>query len=335
MKSHKALLLTFLFLYLVITLMPAAVWVCQNPATGESPSPAPSPTAAPSPSPAPTTATPQTFTLQDRATGETLTVSEREFLMGTLACEMDLQSPAESLKAQTVAAYTYYAYQRMHNAPIECDTGNWLVYVPETAMRARWGENYDAHATVLAGVVDAVLGQTLTYQGELALTSYFAISPGSTEAAAHVWAPDAWEEHPYLQAVASPGDAFSDGYLSTADFSLEEFREAALEIAGEGLDGPVEDWLTDVTYTPSHMVKSALLGGTTVTGTQLRAAFGLRSASFTVALDEEGFHFTVRGWGHGVGMSQAGAVFLAKRGANYQEILAHYYPGTQLVLPGS
>ncbi len=31
-------------------------------------------------------------------------------------------------------------------------------------------------------------------------------------------------------------------------------------------------------------------------------------------------------------MSQAGAVFLAKRGADYQEILAHYYPGTELVV---
>jgi len=37
-----------------------------------------------------------------------------------------------------------------------------------------------------------------------------------------------------------------------------------------------------------------------------------------------------RGWGHGVGMSQWGAHGFAKRGAAYDEILAHYYPGTQL-----
>ena len=42
------------------------------------------------------------------------------------------------------------------------------------------------------------------------------------------------------------------------------------------------------------------------------------------------FQFTVKGSGHGVGMSQAGAAFLAKQGASYQEILEHYYPGALL-----
>ncbi|MDQ4030352.1 MAG: hypothetical protein M3168_04865, partial [Actinomycetota bacterium] len=37
-----------------------------------------------------------------------------------------------------------------------------------------------------------------------------------------------------------------------------------------------------------------------------------------------------RGWGHGVGMSQYGALGLAREGWTYAQILAHYYPGTQL-----
>lgn len=39
---------------------------------------------------------------------------------------------------------------------------------------------------------------------------------------------------------------------------------------------------------------------------------------------------TGRGWGHAVGMSQWGAYGFAQRGASYREILAHYYPGTEL-----
>lgn len=42
------------------------------------------------------------------------------------------------------------------------------------------------------------------------------------------------------------------------------------------------------------------------------------------------FVFTVYGWGHGVGMSQEGAISMAKSGSNYKQILAHYYPGTSL-----
>ena len=42
------------------------------------------------------------------------------------------------------------------------------------------------------------------------------------------------------------------------------------------------------------------------------------------------FLFSGHGWGHGVGMSQYGALGYAQHGATFQEILAHYYPGTQL-----
>ena len=40
--------------------------------------------------------------------------------------------------------------------------------------------------------------------------------------------------------------------------------------------------------------------------------------------------FSGHGWGHGVGMSQYGAYGFAQHGASYDQILAHYYPGTTL-----
>ena len=42
------------------------------------------------------------------------------------------------------------------------------------------------------------------------------------------------------------------------------------------------------------------------------------------------FVFSGHGWGHGVGMSQYGAYGYALHGASFQQILAHYYPGTAL-----
>ena len=42
------------------------------------------------------------------------------------------------------------------------------------------------------------------------------------------------------------------------------------------------------------------------------------------------FVFSGHGWGHGVGMSQYGAYGYAQHGATFQQILAHYYPGTTL-----
>lgn len=349
--------LTFLIFYAVITLLPACVYGSIKARGTDNKPDASSPEASSSSildevsskpekeSPAPgfldglaiapqgASSEPQAeedvFTLYDQSTGETLQVSGRELLPAAIACEMDLFSPEEALKAQAVACYTLFSRKRAAGEIIACDSANWQVWTTEEIMQERWGEDYENYTGILKQAAEQVYGQLLQWEGEPILAAYFAISPGSTETAGNVWEGDL----PYLQAVASPGDAFSDGYLSTARFTPEEFRETAASYFTEDppdLSGPEESWVAEVEYTPSGYVKSAVLGGKEVSGTELRTAFSLRSASFQLEYAEGEFLFTVRGWGHGVGMSQAGAVFLAKRGADYREILNHYYPGAAL-----
>ena len=62
----------------------------------------------------------------------------------------------------------------------------------------------------------------------------------------------------------------------------------------------------------------------------MRTLFGLRSASYSVTYAEGQFTFAVRGYGHGVGMSQNGANHLAHEGYSYKEILKHYYAGVKV-----
>ena len=52
---------------------------------------------------------------------------------------------------------------------------------------------------------------------------------------------------------------------------------------------------------------------------------------FSIEKSDNEVIFKVKGYGHGVGMSQYGALGMAKKGYSYQEILAHYYVGTTLV----
>ena len=73
-----------------------------------------------------------------------------------------------------------------------------------------------------------------------------------------------------------------------------------------------------------------LYHGQSVTGPALRKALGLRSACFTVQYQEGSFLLTTKGYGHGVGLSQWGAKALAEQGQSAEEILAHYFPGTEL-----
>jgi len=56
----------------------------------------------------------------------------------------------------------------------------------------------------------------------------------------------------------------------------------------------------------------------------------LCSSAFVVELDDKRLVLSGAGWGHGVGLCQIGAAVMAEQGVPYQEILAHYYPGTAL-----
>ena len=82
--------------------------------------------------------------------------------------------------------------------------------------------------------------------------------------------------------------------------------------------------------TPSGYVASLPVCGQSITGPALRKALGLRSACFTVQYQEGSFLLTTKGYGHGVGLSQWGAKALAEQGQSAEEILAHYFPGTEL-----
>ncbi len=76
-------------------------------------------------------------------------------------------------------------------------------------------------------------------------------------------------------------------------------------------------------------------GTVTLTGLEIRFALGLPENLFNVVAgtDADGgrvFTFYGRGWGHGVGLCQTGAFGMALAGHTYREILAHYYPGTEV-----
>ena len=67
-----------------------------------------------------------------------------------------------------------------------------------------------------------------------------------------------------------------------------------------------------------------------LTGEEIRNAFSLRSSAFKISATENEVTFKVSGYGHGVGMSQYGADYMARQGSTYKEILEHYYKGVTI-----
>ena len=157
------------------------------------------------------------------------------------------------------------------------------------------------------------------------LAVFHSSSPGLTRAAGEVWVNDL----PYLQAVDSPeaGERIPN-YYSRVEFTAEELKAKLRSAFPEAeLSGGMEHWLSGPAADGAGNVDTVSVGGVSAKGTQVRAALGLRSACFTWEVQEGKMVFFVTGYGHGVGLSQYGAGAMAAAGADYREILTHYYTG--------
>ena len=301
-------------------------------AAESAPEPAASgPAALPEASAPPSDQDSESFLIRDLSNGAVAAVPRREYLIGAVAAEMPITWPDEALKAQAIAAHSYALYCRDHAADpaagwLTADPARRQGYLTDTVLRSYWGTAYEENHARLAALVDAVETQVLYYDNAPAGTSYFAISNGQTEASENVWG----SAVPYLVPVDSSTDREADHFTYTVQFSTAQTEEL---LKGLGLapdPSAPEGWFGVAALTPSGYVASLPVCGQTITGPALRKALGLRSACFTVQYQNGTFFFTTMGYGHGVGLSQWGAKALAEQGQTAAQILAHYFPGTEL-----
>ena len=256
-----------------------------------------------------------------------------DYLTGVVAAEMPASFEEEALRAQAVAARTYALYcaaaHRHADAEVCVDSGCCQAWLDDAAMRERLGKDYDYYAAKLRRAVETTAGEYLTYEGAPAFAAFHSSSAGATEDSGRVW-----NAVPYLVSVPSPESADTvPGYVSTVDVAPLDLRDSILSFCPDAdFTGDAAAWVGEIRRDASGRVESAALGGRDIPGTKLRSLFALRSTAFELEYTGEVFRFTVTGFGHGVGMSQYGANVLAQSGADYREILAHYYPGTTLTI---
>jgi stage II sporulation protein D len=159
------------------------------------------------------------------------------------------------------------------------------------------------------------------------VAAYHAISGGVTEDAANIWTGSA----PYLVPVESDGDRLAPGYESTVLIPTEELRKRLVkDYPAINLPEDPAAWFGAVRRTESGYVQEIEAGDITLHGKDIRLLLGLRSHNFEVLYTERGFEFVVVGYGHGVGLSQHGADYMARQGAGYREILEAYYTGAEV-----
>lgn len=281
----------------------------------------------------------KSFCVLDESNGEILNIPDREFLYGAVTAEMPARFEPEALKAQAVACYTYFCKSRndfeksadkSRKYAFKVNTEKWINYVPEDQMHKKWGSEFDKYYSKIKEAVDSVFGEVIEDEGNLILAAYHAISSGKTEKSSDVFGGDL----KYLTNVESPGDKFASGYETTVDITFEKFKEVASNKWNDcDFSDIPENWIKDISRTEGGMVKEINIASHKAKGIEIREMFGLRSSDFYVDCDKDGgkFIFKVLGYGHGVGMSQCGAQYMAKQGADYKKILEWYYPNTAVV----
>ncbi|MGN1027096.1 MAG: stage II sporulation protein D [Faecousia sp.] len=247
------------------------------------------------------------------------------YLTGVVLAEMPAFFESEALKAQAVAARTYARKASVtggkHGDGSVCTDYTCCQAYQSPEEYLEKGGTRDDIQKVRSAVLDTS-GYVLTYNGELIEAVYFSCSGGKTEDAVAVWGTD----YPYLRSTDSPGEENAAFYSETKVFTPKEFEDAL----GIVLSTEPAQWLGEVTRTAGDGVDTMEIGGVKYSGVELRAALGLRSTAFTIAVQDNEIRIVTYGYGHRVGMSQYGADAMAAAGSDFRQILSHYYPGTVL-----
>lgn len=259
--------------------------------------------------------------------GNTVPMNMEDYLVGVVLAEMPASFESEALKAQAVAARTFtgkaYLTGGKHGDGSVCtDPRCCQAYRTEADYLLKGGT--EERLNKVREAVRETAGWVIQYDGALIEATYYACSGGRSESAVEVWGSD----YPYLRSVESPGEEEAAHYEDVFSFSYEELADA---LERPVLDG-TEEWIGEITYTSGGGVESIRLGETLYTGTQIRKLLNLPSTAFSIVPTEDGVQIHTSGYGHRVGMSQYGANAMAERGCGWQEILRHYYPGTEMVL---
>lgn len=276
--------------------------------------------------------TQDTITVFRTVGNKTVDMTLFEYVCGSVAAEMPLAYHEEAIKAQAVACYTNaLRLKSLENdskkSDISDDTKTHQGYIDESERREKWGNDFEKYEQKLQDAVKEVENEAIYYNNELCVAAFYAISCGKTEDAKNIWG----SEVPYLKSVKSEGDKLSPQYASTVSFTKEDFISHAKNLKlSEGDITNLRNVIKVTDTSPSGTVLSATISGKQFTGEEIRKAFSLRSPVFTVKATDTTVTFSVIGYGHGVGLSQYGADYLARQGNTYKEILEHYYSNVEI-----
>ncbi len=257
---------------------------------------------------------------------KTNTITEvpfEEYIKGVLAGEMPASFELEALKAQAVASRSYVLVKMNQNKDKDYDVVNTVsnqVYLTDDELKEKWKNDYVNKINKIKTAVLETKGEYLSYEGKVVEALFFSTSTGQTENSEEVFS----SKIPYLRSVSSTWDTSSPVFEDTMVFELKDFYSK--------LNLKYQDKIEFVVLekTSTGRIKTLKINGQIFKGRDFAGKLSLRSNYFNIVQNNDKVTITTKGFGHGVGMSQYGALGMAKEGYTYDKILKHYYLNTEI-----
>ena len=274
-----------------------------------------------------------TISLLHKKTGEVEQVNLDGYLCNVVSAEMPANYEIEALKAQAIVARTYTIYKilnKKHDTADICDDSTCCqAWISKDDRLARWEESQrESNWQKIVSAVNDTKGKVITYDNKPIDAFFHSNSGGVTEVPVNVWGGTGY---PYLQSVETSGEdaytQYSSEVVLTQEQLINKLKEKYSDIS---IDFSNSDDIKIMEYTESTRVKTVKFGNHEISGVEARSLLGLRSTNFEISIDGDNIKFSVKGYGHGVGMSQTGADSMAKQGSSAEDIIKHFYTGVEI-----
>ncbi|HEX2976130.1 MAG TPA: SpoIID/LytB domain-containing protein, partial [Bacteroidales bacterium] len=239
--------------------------------------------------------------------------NEKEYLAGVVLTEGGSGKNIEFFKTQAVIARTYmYKYPDKHS-------NDGYNLCDNTHCQAFKGLTHD---TLIKKAVLETNGLVILDKDSVLIISAFHSNCGGETASPE----DVWlTKVPYLRKVTDPYCLSSRNAKWEKKVPVTEWNTAIKKLADTDTLPALSPFIQN---SRAAMYK---IGSINIPLRDIRGALGLRSTFFSMTPAAENIVLTGRGYGHGVGLCQEGAMNMAARGFSFAEILSFYYSDVRVL----
>ncbi len=237
------------------------------------------------------------------------------YIAGVVQAETGINRPLEFYKSQAVICRTYalkHIFRHIDEGYQLCDKVHCQVY-----------KGRCTHPAIIEAA-RMTSGKVLVDKDTILITAAFhSNSGGQTQNSENVWL----KPMTYLRSIQDQFAMYGRNARWSEIIPADEWQSYLLDqgIDGKGLRNK------EMEFDQKQRKKYYIVKEDSIPLRKIRSDWGFKSSFFSIDKQGRNFHFNGKGYGHGVGLCQEGAIYMAQIGYDYREIIDYYYQDVLLL----